>query len=55
MELLERDLPFAQLEEHVRQAAAGRGRLVLIGGEAGIGKSALLDAFRQRIAGDTAV
>jgi DNA-binding CsgD family transcriptional regulator len=55
MELLERDLPFAQLEEHVRQAAAGHGRLVLIGGEAGIGKSALLDAFRQRIAGETVV
>lgn len=55
MELLERDLPITQLEEHVRQAAAGRGRLVLIGGEAGIGKSALLDAFRQRIAGETAV
>ncbi|MFN8679506.1 MAG: LuxR C-terminal-related transcriptional regulator [Thermomicrobiales bacterium] len=55
MELLERDLPITQLEEHVRQAAAGRGRLVLIGGEAGIGKSALLEAFRQRIAGETAV
>ncbi|MCA9864113.1 MAG: AAA family ATPase, partial [Thermomicrobiales bacterium] len=55
MELLERDLPITQLDEHVRQAAAGRGRLVLIGGEAGIGKSALLDAFRQRIAGETAV
>lgn len=55
MELLERDLPFAQLEEHVRQAAAGSGRLVLIGGEAGIGKSALLDAFRQRVAGGATV
>jgi DNA-binding CsgD family transcriptional regulator len=55
MELLERDLPFAQLEEHVRQAAAGHGRLVLIGGEAGIGKSALLDAFRQTIAGEITV
>ena len=55
MELLERDLPITQLEEHVRQAAAGRGRLVLIGGEAGIGKSALLDAFRQRIVGETTI
>ena len=43
MELLERDVPFAQLAEHVRQAAAGHGRLVLIGGEAGIGKSALVE------------
>ncbi|MFN8661147.1 MAG: AAA family ATPase [Thermomicrobiales bacterium] len=55
MELLERELPFAQLEEHVRQAEAGHGRLVLIGGEAGIGKSALLDAFHQGIAGETTV
>jgi DNA-binding CsgD family transcriptional regulator/tetratricopeptide (TPR) repeat protein len=55
MELLERELPFAQLEEHMRQAAAGHGRLVLIGGEAGIGKSALLDAFHQGIADETTV
>ncbi len=55
MELLERDLPLTQLAEHVRQAAAGHGRLVLIGGEAGIGKSALLDAFRLSIAGETTV
>jgi predicted ATPase/DNA-binding CsgD family transcriptional regulator len=55
MELLERDVPFAQLEEHLRQAAAGHGRLVLIGGEAGIGKSALVDAFRQSIADKTTV
>lgn len=55
MELLERDVPFAQLAEHVRQAAAGHGRLVLIGGEAGIGKSVLVEAFRQSIADETAV
>ncbi len=55
MELLERDLPLAQLEEHARQAAAGHGRMVLIGGEAGIGKSTLLEAFCQSIAGETTI
>src|SRR3954451_21916630 len=37
MELLEREHQLAQLEEHLRQAAAGYGRLVLVGGEAGVG------------------
>lgn len=47
VELLEREQPLAQLEEHLRQAAAGRGRLVLVGGEAGVGKTALVDAFAR--------
>ena len=54
MDLLERESHLAQLEEHRRQAAAGQGRLVLVGGEAGVGKSALVDAFCRRIAAETA-
>ncbi|MFZ5815215.1 MAG: helix-turn-helix transcriptional regulator [Bacillota bacterium] len=34
-----------ELREHVREAAAGRGRLVLLGGEAGGGKTALLESL----------
>jgi len=48
MHLLERDGALRLLDECARSAAAGAGRLVLVGGEAGIGKSALLQAFVQR-------
>jgi DNA-binding CsgD family transcriptional regulator/tetratricopeptide (TPR) repeat protein len=51
MELLEREQHLEQLEEHLRQAAAGQGRLLLVGGEAGVGKTTLTDAFCRRIAG----
>jgi DNA-binding CsgD family transcriptional regulator len=50
MELLERESHLKQLEEHLRQAAAGHGRVVLIGGEAGVGKTALADAFCRQVA-----
>ncbi len=46
MELLERGSCLGALDEYATDAAAGRGRLVLVSGEAGIGKSALVDAFR---------
>lgn len=52
-ELLEREDELEALAGVVDEAAAGRGRVVLVGGEAGIGKSALLRALRERI-GDSA-
>ena len=41
--LLERELPLAELADYAHEARAGSGRLVLVGGEAGVGKSALLE------------
>ena len=42
MELLERDTFLADLERLLADAAAGRGRLVFVGGEAGVGKTAFV-------------
>jgi DNA-binding CsgD family transcriptional regulator len=45
--LLEREPELAALDETVAAAVAGRGGTVLIGGEAGIGKTALVRALRD--------
>src|SRR5256885_6105722 len=45
MELLERDHALCQLDAALKDAAAGQGRMVLVGGEAGIGKSSLIERF----------
>jgi predicted ATPase len=45
MDLVERGSYLAALGGHLAVAAAGHGRLVLIGGEAGIGKSTLVKRF----------
>jgi ATP/maltotriose-dependent transcriptional regulator MalT len=48
MELLEREQFFADLEVILTGVAAGNGRVVLVSGEAGIGKTALVERFVER-------
>src|SRR3954454_11920982 len=48
MRLLERDAALAALDEYAADACAGDGRLVLVAGEAGVGKTALVAALRER-------
>jgi predicted ATPase len=48
MRLLERDHPLEVLDDHARRAAAGDGSVVLVAGEAGLGKTTLLRAFADR-------
>jgi len=51
VELLERE-PFLQtLAEYAGEASRGDGRLVLVSGESGIGKTVLLEAFQRRLKG----
>ncbi len=47
MELLERDPVLALLRQYAREARQGEGRLVLIAGEAGAGKSVLVERFQH--------
>ena len=50
-EVLERDTELAALADAVQAAAGGAGCVVLIMGEAGIGKSSLVEALRARLPG----
>src|SRR5262249_690747 len=45
-----RDAALAGLEQHLEQASRGQRQLVFVTGDAGIGKTTLVDAFHQRIA-----
>lgn len=55
MDLLEREDALAALAEAHASAAGGVGRVVVVGGEHGIGKSALVTAFRAQLGTDTKV
>src|SRR5580704_6403504 len=46
MVLLERDPVLASLRQYAHEAGQGEGRLVLIAGEAGVGKSVLVERFQ---------
>ena len=48
IELLERDAALTQLAAMLEAATAGEGGLVLVSGEAGIGKTALLRHFARQ-------
>lgn len=50
-ELLERSEAFALLDEALADAARGTGRVVLVTGEAGIGKTSVVRAFSAHAAG----
>ncbi|GGO26454.1 ATP-binding protein [Deinococcus humi] len=50
MTLLERAVPLDQLLAWSGDAAAGRGRLILLAGEAGVGKTVFLQEFVRRLA-----
>ena len=47
VQLLEREASLAALAGYAREARHGDGRLVLVVGEAGIGKSALVEQLRN--------
>ena len=49
MRLIERESQLAALHEYAKEASQGQGRLVLISGEAGVGKSVLLEEFAQEL------
>ena len=48
--LVERDAPLGKISDLATRAGKGRGGVVLIGGEAGIGKTSLLEQMRQHLA-----
>jgi MoxR-like ATPase len=50
--LLEREEPLALLERALARAREGRGHTFLVGGEAGIGKTTLLETFTAQLVGD---
>ena len=48
-DLLERDRPLDVLQECLADARRGQGRLVFLGGEAGVGKTAVVRRFADRV------
>lgn len=48
MDLLERDIQLGTLDGALKTAAAGHGRVALVSGEAGIGKTSVARAFVEQ-------
>ena len=53
MPLLEREAQLASLEDYAGEAQRGDGRLVLMAGEAAVGRSALVEQVQRDLPGDT--
>lgn len=53
--MLEREQPLAVLESCLTEARSGQGSVILVAGEAGIGKTALAQAFCERHTADALV
>jgi predicted ATPase len=51
MRLIERESQLAALHQYAKEASQGQGRLVLISGEAGVGKSVLLEKLSTSLNG----
>lgn len=47
MDLLEREAAWRELDAALNDAAAGQGRVALVSGEAGIGKTVLVEQFAR--------
>jgi len=45
--LLEREYPLRELDTALKEATAGEGRVALVSGEAGIGKTSLVEQFAR--------
>ena len=50
MRLIERDSQLAVLDQYATEVSQGPGRLVLVAGEAGVGKYVLLEEFAEEVA-----
>lgn len=55
MDLLERESHLAQLHEHLQEVRQGHGRVVMVGGEAGVGKTSLMQQFQATLLGQVPV
>jgi predicted ATPase len=55
MPLLEREPLLEALDAYLIEASGGRGRVVFLGGEAGVGKTQLDSSFGERVAGTVRV
>jgi len=55
MELLERDIPLRELDAALKDAVGGEGRVALVSGEAGIGKTSLVERFTHIHYGSTRI